>query len=58
VGGANGLVRFIRTLLFEIQPTDIPTYAVAILIVLIIGLFAAAIPAYRATRVAPVVAMR
>ena len=56
--GAFVLGRFIRTLLFEIQPIDVPTYAAALIAVLIIGLLAALVPAFRATRVDPVLALR
>ena len=56
--GAFVLVRFIRTLLFEIQPTDLPTYAASMAIVTVVGILAAAVPAVRATRVDPVVALR
>ena len=55
---ALGLVRFIRTLLFEIQPTNLPTYATSIVVVLAIGVLAAAVPAIRATRVDPVECLR
>jgi putative ABC transport system permease protein len=56
--GAFALVRFITGLLFEVRPTNLPTYAVSMLIVLIIGLIAAVIPAIRASRVDPAIALR
>jgi len=56
--GAFALVRFISGLLFEVQPTNAPTYAISIIVVLAVGVLAATIPAVRASRVDPVVALR
>jgi predicted permease len=58
VAGAFGLVRFIRSLLFEVQPSDPPTFAAALVIAVGIGMLASLIPAIRATRIAPAVALR
>ncbi|MFN2531306.1 MAG: ABC transporter permease [Pyrinomonadaceae bacterium] len=58
VAGAYGLTRLMRTLLFGVTPTDIVTYAVVSLILIVVGLAACLIPARRATRVDPLVALR
>jgi putative ABC transport system permease protein len=50
--------RFLRTLLFEVQPTDPLTYSAVSVILLLVGLAACYVPATRATRVDPLVALR
>ena len=58
IGGALALTRFLRSLLFEIQPTDPATFVgVAILLTLVV-LLACYIPARRAMGVDPIVALR
>ena len=52
------LGRFIRSLLFGLQPTDLPTIVGAITVLAATGLVAAWIPGRRAMRVNPVVALR
>lgn len=64
VGMAIGLgasvagARFIRGLLFEVQPHDLSTYAVVSIALLAVVVVACAIPARRASRVAPAEALR
>lgn len=64
VGAAAGLglavllVRSISTFLFGVQPLDPVTFAAVGLVVLVTAAAAAAAPAWRATRVDPVVAFR
>ena len=58
LAGAFGLVRLIQSLLYEVGPTDPPTYVSAVFVVVLVGLMAAVVPAVRATRVDPVVALR
>ena len=58
VAGALGAARFITGLLYGVEPTDPSTYLFVSVIVLGVGLVAAAIPALRATRVDPLVALR
>jgi putative ABC transport system permease protein len=48
----------LRTLLFGIQPTDLPTYVTVGLALLVVALVASFIPARRAARVDPVTALR
>jgi putative ABC transport system permease protein len=48
----------LSSLLFDIRPTDFPTYAAAALFLSLVGLLACYIPARRATRVNPMIALR
>jgi putative ABC transport system permease protein len=63
-GLAGGLVasllasRVLRSLLFEVQPTDPTTFALVSLVFLGIGLLAGYVPVRRATRIDPVNALR
>jgi putative ABC transport system permease protein len=56
--GAFGLTRVMQTLLFGISTTDWVTFTVVAMFVTVVGLIATAIPARRATRVDPLVALR
>ena len=56
--GAFALTRLIRSLLFEVSPTDPWTFAAAAVLLLLAGLAAACIPALRASRVDPVATLR
>lgn len=58
VSSAFGLTRFLTTLLFGIEPTDSATFLVVSSVFFVIAIVAALIPALRATRVDPVVALR
>ncbi|HEY0763625.1 MAG TPA: ABC transporter permease [Pyrinomonadaceae bacterium] len=58
VGGALMLTRFMATLLFGVTPTDRVTFAVVSLIFFVIAIVASLIPALRATRVDPLIALR
>jgi len=58
VGSAVGLTRFLSTLLFGIEPTDRVTFLVVSAVFFVIAMIAALIPAMRATRVDPLVALR
>jgi putative ABC transport system permease protein len=58
VGVALGTGRFLTSQLFEVKPTDPETYAVVALVLLATGLLACCIPALRAMRVDPLVALR
>jgi putative ABC transport system permease protein len=50
--------RYMTTLLFDTGPRDIPTFAAAIALLLLVALAACYLPARRATRVDPMVALR
>jgi putative ABC transport system permease protein len=56
--GAAASARVLATLLFEVRPTDAITYASAAGFLVLVALAASLVPAWRATRVAPVSALR
>jgi putative ABC transport system permease protein len=58
LAGSLVLTRFISTLLFGVSPTDPLTYAAVSGLLLMVALAASYIPALRATRVDPIVALR
>ena len=58
LAGAYALSKLIETLLFNVEPRDIATFAVAGLVLLVATLLASYIPARRATKVDPLVALR
>jgi putative ABC transport system permease protein len=58
VGGALMLTRFLTTLLFGVTPTDRFTFVFVSLIFFVIATLASLIPALRATRVDPLIALR
>ena len=58
LAGAFALTRFIATMLFEVKPTDPLTFIAVSAILLGIGVFASWLPARRATRIDPIVALR
>jgi predicted permease len=58
IAGALGLTRVIANLLFGVQPTDLLTFVAVVVVLGGIGLLACVIPAQRATKVAPMEALR
>ena len=58
VAAALALTRLLRGLLFEVQPTDAGTFGMVIGTLLVVTLFACYLPARRATKVDPLVALR
>ena len=56
--GALALARTLSSLLYGVAPTDAVTLALSAIAVLIVTLLACARPAWRATRVDPIVALR
>ena len=55
---ALALTRLLRSQLFEISPMDPLTYAVTPVVLTTVAALAACVPARRATRVDPVIALR
>ncbi|HET6957596.1 MAG TPA: FtsX-like permease family protein, partial [Vicinamibacterales bacterium] len=58
LAGAVALTETIAGLLFEIKPTDITSFGGAIVSLALVALVASLLPAWRATRVDPIVALR
>jgi ABC-type antimicrobial peptide transport system permease subunit len=64
IGIAAGLVVAFATsgimsrLLYEVRPTDAPTYVTSAVVLTLVALLAALIPTLRATRIDPVVTMK
>jgi putative ABC transport system permease protein len=58
LGAAAVLGRWMESLLFGVSPVDIVTYAMAGLVLVVVGLLAASLPARRAARIDPVKALR
>lgn len=56
--GAIALSRVLASFLYQVQPTDVATFASVVLLLLAVGMLASYIPALRATRVDPMVALR
>jgi putative ABC transport system permease protein len=52
------LTRLMQSLLYQVRPGDPMTFAVVSIALVIVALLASALPAYRATRVSPLVALR
>ena len=58
LGGALLLSRLVSSLLFRVSPTDPPTFATGMVVLTAVAVLAAAIPARRAARTDPMVALR
>ncbi len=58
LAGALAATRVLATLLFGITPTDAPTFAATALLLLAVAVLACLMPALRAARVDPLVALR
>ena len=52
------LTRLMQSLLYQVQPNDPMTFAVVTIALVFVALLASAVPAYRATRVSPLIALR
>jgi putative ABC transport system permease protein len=55
---AAGLTSYLQSMLFELTPLDPPTFLAVAMLFLVAGLMAACLPALRASRVDPLVALR
>ena len=58
VAGAFALTRYLRTLLFEVSPTDAATFVVLPFLLCAVALSASYLPARRAAQVDPILALR
>jgi len=58
IGGALALTRLMRTLLFDVTPTDPATFAGVAILLFVVALFACFLPARRASEFDPVDALR
>jgi putative ABC transport system permease protein len=58
LAGAYAITRVMASLLFEVAPTDLATFAAVPAILIVVALLACLIPARRATKVDPLVALR
>ena len=58
VAAALLLTRLMETLLFEVSPNDPATLAGVALLITVVAAAASLVPAFRATRVDPIVALR
>ena len=58
LAAAFGVTRVFTSLLYEVEPTDAATFAIASLLLLAVAMLAACIPAARAARIDPVTTLR
>jgi len=58
LAGALAVSRVVAGLLYGITPTDVPTFGGVSLVLVIVALVACGVPAFRASRLDPVVALR
>jgi putative ABC transport system permease protein len=58
VVGAIVVTRLMRSLLFAVAPTDLMTFGISSVVLIVVALLACFIPARRATKVDPLVALK
>jgi ABC-type antimicrobial peptide transport system permease subunit len=57
-GAALGLTRLMEALLFEVSPTDPPTFGIVVALLFAVAVFASWVPARRAASLDPTIALR
>ena len=58
LGLAFGVSNVVATLMFDVQPRDLSVFGTVVAVIAAVGVFASLVPARRATRVSPMVALR
>lgn len=58
LGASYGLTRYVGSFLFEVKPTDPITFSIIAALLTAVAMFACYVPARRATRVDPLIALR
>ena len=58
LGGAYELTGVLSSFLYKVKPTDLSTFAVVPIVLIIVAVLASYLPARRATKVDPMVALR
>ena len=58
IAASFGLTRFLKGMLFGVEATSVAPYAVGALLLIVVALLASYIPARRATKVDPIIALR
>jgi putative ABC transport system permease protein len=56
--GAMGITRLVRSLLYNVTPSDPVSFVGTALVLTVVTILAGAVPAFRATTVDPIVALR
>jgi ABC-type antimicrobial peptide transport system permease subunit len=57
-GGSFASTRLLSSLLFDVQPTDLTTMAAVMATIVVVAMVACWLPAWRASRLDPIVALR
>jgi putative ABC transport system permease protein len=58
IAGAAAVTRYLATMLFGVKPIDVVTFSLVALGLVVVALVASFVPAKRATKVDPLVALR